>query len=198
MPFGVFCYFVTASTTDVNFSVACELSQPMGKTEFSSSAKTRTNSVSQVKKNFHFTQSYDDNYSKEQKYGTANLKHRKYVHLLKFPVDKSGIYTIPFPPENRKVNLLQIVSQFRYVVFQEFCLFINLSFIKPNHTHSSCIFCRDCMLLLIFFILLPRTVLKKIILNLIMRKIFLRHEQGPSSESHNDISTSSLCLFLCM
>ena len=33
-------------TTDVTFSVACELSQPIGKTQFSSTAKNRTNSVS--------------------------------------------------------------------------------------------------------------------------------------------------------
>ena len=34
----------------VTFNVACELSQPMGKTEFSSTAKKRTNSVSLVRK----------------------------------------------------------------------------------------------------------------------------------------------------
>ena len=33
-------------TPDVIFSVLCELSQPMGKTEFSSTTKNRTNSVS--------------------------------------------------------------------------------------------------------------------------------------------------------
>ena len=33
-------------SSDVTFNVACELSQPMGKTEFSSTAKNRTNSVS--------------------------------------------------------------------------------------------------------------------------------------------------------
>ena len=37
---------------DVTFIVACELSQPMGKTEFSSIPKSRTNSVSQVRKIF--------------------------------------------------------------------------------------------------------------------------------------------------
>ena len=36
-------------TTDVTFSGSCELSQPMGKTEFSSTAKNRTNSVSLVR-----------------------------------------------------------------------------------------------------------------------------------------------------
>ena len=46
--FGV---FITAReerlyTTDVTFSVSCELSQSMGKTEFSSTAKNRINSVS--------------------------------------------------------------------------------------------------------------------------------------------------------
>ena len=36
------------------FNVVCELSQPMGKTEFSSTAKTRTNFVSKVRKiNLH-------------------------------------------------------------------------------------------------------------------------------------------------
>ena len=45
--------FVTArkhrlETTDVTFSVSCELSQP--KTEFSSTAKKRTNSVSRVRR----------------------------------------------------------------------------------------------------------------------------------------------------
>ena len=38
-------------TTDVTFSVSCELFQPMDKTEFSSTARIRTNSVSQVKNN---------------------------------------------------------------------------------------------------------------------------------------------------
>ena len=43
--------FVTArkyclQTTDVTFSVSCELFQSMGKMEFSSTAKNRTNSVS--------------------------------------------------------------------------------------------------------------------------------------------------------
>ena len=33
-------------SSDIIFNVACELSQPMGKTEFSSTAKNRTNSVS--------------------------------------------------------------------------------------------------------------------------------------------------------
>ena len=33
-------------SSDVMFNVGCELSQPMGKTEFSSKAKNRTNSVS--------------------------------------------------------------------------------------------------------------------------------------------------------
>ena len=33
-------------SSDVTFSIACELSQPMGKTEFSSTAKNRTNPVS--------------------------------------------------------------------------------------------------------------------------------------------------------
>ena len=32
------------------FNVTCELSQPMGKTEFSSTDKSRTNSVSSVRK----------------------------------------------------------------------------------------------------------------------------------------------------
>ena len=32
-------------SSDVTFKVACKLSQPMGKTEFSSTAKNRTNSV---------------------------------------------------------------------------------------------------------------------------------------------------------
>ena len=31
--------------SDVTFNAACELSQPMGKTQFSSTAKIRTNSV---------------------------------------------------------------------------------------------------------------------------------------------------------
>ena len=46
--FWVFRYgaLVSFETTDVTFSVSCELSQPMGKTEFSSTAKNRTNSVS--------------------------------------------------------------------------------------------------------------------------------------------------------
>ena len=33
-------------TTEVTFSITCELSQPMGETEFSSTTKNRTNSVS--------------------------------------------------------------------------------------------------------------------------------------------------------
>ena len=33
-------------TSDVMFNIACELSQPMGKTKFSSTAKNRTNSIS--------------------------------------------------------------------------------------------------------------------------------------------------------
>ena len=50
-------FFVTARkerlyTTDVTFSVLYESSQPMGKTEFSSTAKNRTNSVSWVRKLF--------------------------------------------------------------------------------------------------------------------------------------------------
>ena len=36
--------------SDVTFNVACVLSQPMGKTKFSSSAKNRINSVSQVRR----------------------------------------------------------------------------------------------------------------------------------------------------
>ena len=36
--------------SDVTFSVACGLSQCIGKTEFSSTAKNRTSSVSQVRK----------------------------------------------------------------------------------------------------------------------------------------------------
>ena len=44
-------FFVTARdehlyTTDVTFSVSCELSQLMDKTEFSSTVKNSTNSVS--------------------------------------------------------------------------------------------------------------------------------------------------------
>ena len=44
-------FFVTASkerlkNSDVTFSASYELSQPMGKTAFSSYAKTRTNTVS--------------------------------------------------------------------------------------------------------------------------------------------------------
>ena len=35
----------------LNFNIACELSQPMGKSEFSSTVKKRTNPVSQVRKN---------------------------------------------------------------------------------------------------------------------------------------------------
>ena len=37
------------------FNVACELSQPMGKTEYSSTSENRTNSVSQVRKKETFT-----------------------------------------------------------------------------------------------------------------------------------------------
>ena len=37
---------------DVTFSVACELSQPTGKTEFSSTAKNITNSTSKVRNDF--------------------------------------------------------------------------------------------------------------------------------------------------
>ena len=33
-------------SSDVTFNIVCELSQPMGKTEFSSTAKSRSNSVS--------------------------------------------------------------------------------------------------------------------------------------------------------
>ena len=33
-------------SSDVTFNVGCELSQPMGKTEFSSATRNRTNSVS--------------------------------------------------------------------------------------------------------------------------------------------------------
>ena len=40
------CFSLQRETTDVTFSVACGLSHPMGKTEFSSTAKNRTNSVS--------------------------------------------------------------------------------------------------------------------------------------------------------
>ena len=36
--------------SDITFNVACELSQPMGKTEFSRIAKNRTNSFSLGKK----------------------------------------------------------------------------------------------------------------------------------------------------
>ena len=35
-----------AQATDVTFSLSCELSQPMEKTEFSSAAKNKTNSIS--------------------------------------------------------------------------------------------------------------------------------------------------------
>ena len=35
-----------SSNSDDTFNVACELSQPLGKTEFSSTAKNRTNYVS--------------------------------------------------------------------------------------------------------------------------------------------------------
>ena len=44
-------------TNDVNVSVACELSQPVGKTEFSSTAKNSTHSVSYVRKGAHGPQS---------------------------------------------------------------------------------------------------------------------------------------------
>ena len=36
---------------DVIFDVSCELFQPIGKTEFSSTAKNRTNSISWVRNN---------------------------------------------------------------------------------------------------------------------------------------------------
>ena len=37
------------NSSDVTFNAACEMSQPMGKTEFSSTTKTKTNSISQVR-----------------------------------------------------------------------------------------------------------------------------------------------------
>ena len=40
------------STTDVTLSASCELSQLIGKTEFSSTAKNRTNSFSMVRKQY--------------------------------------------------------------------------------------------------------------------------------------------------
>ena len=41
-------------SSDVMFNVACELSQPIGKTGFSSTAKNRTKSVSYLRKCFFF------------------------------------------------------------------------------------------------------------------------------------------------
>ena len=49
---GVFCggakmtSLLKFKVSDITFNVACELSRPMGKTEFSRIAKNRTNSVS--------------------------------------------------------------------------------------------------------------------------------------------------------
>ena len=49
MPFGnIRRERISDSTSDL-ITVTCELSQYMGKTEFSSTAKNRTNSVSQVR-----------------------------------------------------------------------------------------------------------------------------------------------------
>ena len=44
--FGVFRGGTKMTSSDVTFNVAFELSQPIGKTEFFSNAKNRTNSVS--------------------------------------------------------------------------------------------------------------------------------------------------------